>query len=128
MRRSIADFHGHVRASSEVIVERLAGPASGHQLSQVATILPGLSSTALFTIPDGADAVGKSLAQLDLRARTGATVLAIGRGTQSLATPPPDEPLCAGDLLALAGSDEAVRAAKEVLGAGLPAEVKPISA
>lgn len=122
MRRSIADFHGHVRAGSEVILELLSGPASGHQLSQVSTILPGLSPTALFNIPDGAVAVGKSLAQLDVRARTGATVLAIGRGTQGLATPPPDEPLRAGDLLALAGSEEAVRAAQELLGAVTHAE------
>lgn len=117
LRRSIADFHGHVRASSAVLVELLSGAASEPQFSQAATILPGLSATALFTIPDGASAVGRSLAQLDLRARTGATVLAIGRGPGGLATPPPDEPLRAGDRLALAGSDEAVRAARELLGA-----------
>jgi CPA2 family monovalent cation:H+ antiporter-2 len=120
VRRSIADFHGHVRASSEVIVELLSGPAGGSALSQVATILPGLSATALFTLPEGATAVGRSLAQLDLRARTGATVLAIGRGREGLATPPPDEPLRAGDQLALAGSEDAVRAARELLGASSP--------
>ncbi|HEU4728573.1 MAG TPA: cation:proton antiporter [Kofleriaceae bacterium] len=118
MRRSIADFSGHVRASSEVLVELLSGPEGAQQLSRVATILPGLSAAALYTIPEGADAVGRSLAQLDLRARTGATVLAIGRGVQGLASPPADEPLCAGDQLALAGSDEAVAAAKAMLGAG----------
>jgi len=119
IRRSIKDFQGHVKASSELIVELLARPGEGddRQLAQLSTILPGLHTTALFTIPDGGAAAGRSLAQLDLRARTGATVLAIGRGAQGLATPPPDEPLQAGDRLALAGSDEAVRAAMAVLGA-----------
>ena len=61
--------------------------------------------------------VGRSLAELDLRARTGATVLAIGHGDHGLATPSPTEPLRAGDVLAVAGSDTAIAAAPGVLDA-----------
>lgn len=116
MRRSIADFEGHVRAGSELILELLSRPQGDQQLAQVAAILPGFGGTAMHRIPDGAAAVGRSLAQLDLRARTGATVLAIGRAGHGMASPPPGEPLQAGDLLALAGSDEAIAAAKQLLG------------
>jgi CPA2 family monovalent cation:H+ antiporter-2 len=116
MRRSIANFEGHVRASSEVILELLSQPQAGLPLAQVATILPGFGDTVTVAIPDGATSVGRSLAQLDLRAKTGATVLAIVRGAQGVATPWPSEPLRVGDVLALAGSEAAIVAARELLG------------
>lgn len=117
MRRSIADFEGHVHAGSELILEMLSAPQQPETPlgAQVETILPGFGGMATVTLPPTSDAVGRSLAQLDLRARTGATVLAIGRGAHGLATPSPTEPLQAGDVLALAGSDEAVAAARDVL-------------
>jgi K+:H+ antiporter len=117
MRRSVADFEGHVRASSELILELLSRPTGdAAPLAQVATILPGFGGTESFAIPAGAGAVGRSLAQLDVRAKTGATVLAIVRGDSGFATPSPTEPLQAGDQLALAGSDDAIAAARELLG------------
>jgi len=118
VRRSVADFDGHVRASSELILELLSRPTGdAAPLAQVATMLPGFGGTESFAIPAGAGAVGRSLAQLDVRAKTGATVLAIGRGDSGFATPSPTEPLQAGDQLALAGSDDAIAAARALLGA-----------
>ena len=119
MRRSIKDFEGHVRAGSELILELLSQQqpqlAQAH-LSQVEMILPGFGGTSSITMPEAATAVGRSLADLDLRAQTGATVLAIARGEQEgLATPSPTEPLRAGDVLALAGSAEAIAKARELL-------------
>ncbi|HEY0252824.1 MAG TPA: cation:proton antiporter [Kofleriaceae bacterium] len=116
VRRSLADFEGHVRAGTELVVEMLAAgdtPAPD-QLAQVATILPGFDgrSTALV----GDKAAGRSLAQLDLRARTGATVLAIMRGGKGLPTPSPTEPLELGDILAVTGSADAIAAARAALG------------
>ena len=58
---------------------------------------------------------GKSLAELDLRGLTGATVLAITRGEQGLVVPTANEVLAAGDVLAVSGTHEAVRAAIELL-------------
>ena len=116
VRRSIADFEGHVRASSELILEMLSHPTGESPMAQVATILPGFGGTAMFEIPKLASVVDHTLAQLDLRAKTGATVLAIVRGDKGFATPSPTEPLRAGDVLVLAGSDEAIAAAREILG------------
>jgi CPA2 family monovalent cation:H+ antiporter-2 len=120
MRRSIADFEGHVRAGSELILELLSQPQpQGAPLAQVEAVLPGFGGTASHTLGDGAAAIGCSLAQLDLRARTGATVLAIARsGAHGLATPSPTEPLQRGDVLALAGSEEAIAAARKLLDGG----------
>jgi CPA2 family monovalent cation:H+ antiporter-2 len=116
IRRSIADFEGHVRAGSELILELLVHPPpQGAPLAQVETLLPGFGGAASHVLADGASAIGRSLAELDLRARTGATVLAIGRGETGLATPSPTEPLQRGDVLALAGSDDAIAAARRLL-------------
>jgi CPA2 family monovalent cation:H+ antiporter-2 len=79
------------------------------------TILPGFGGLVSVVLADASPAVGQSLAQLDLRARTGATVLAIGRVEHGLASPAPDEALRAGDTLALAGSDDAIIAARAML-------------
>lgn len=122
-RRSIVDLDGHVRAGSELIVEVLARQtADAHAPADTASLgdaLPGMGEFPTVAIPSGGAAVGRSLAELDLRARTGATVLAIRRGAHGLPTPSPQEPLAAGDVLALAGSDDAVAAARAVLQASV---------
>jgi monovalent cation:H+ antiporter-2, CPA2 family len=114
--RSLRDFDGHVRAGSEVILELMAHqPDRVEPLSAIDTILPGFGGLVSIQLADGSPAIGQSLAQLDLRARTGATVLAIGRGEHGLASPSPHEPLRAGDTLALTGSDPAIAAARVAL-------------
>jgi CPA2 family monovalent cation:H+ antiporter-2 len=110
--RSIVDFDEHVRAGSELILELLHQPQP-EPLGHVETMLPGFSGLTSITV--GASCAGRSLAELDLRARTGATVLAIARGEGGFATPQPTEPLHAGDVLALFGSDEAIAAARSAL-------------
>lgn len=55
-------------------------------------------------VPFGVPAVGQSLASLDLRARTGASVLVILRGSQVLPNPDPDTILHAQDQLLAFGT------------------------
>lgn len=112
-QRSLRDFDGHVRAGSEMILQLLRQPEDAKHLAQVETVLPGFGGLASITVTAASAAVGRSLAELDLRAKTGATVLAIARGTDAgSATPSPTEPLQAGDVLAMAGSAEAIEAAR----------------
>lgn len=118
--RALRDFDGHVRAGSELIVELLRQPEVAHEAPQplakkLEAVLPGFEGLATIEIVPGSVAVGRSLADLDVRARTGATVLAVSRGSSGIATPSPTEPLHAGDVLAMAGSDEAIAAARELL-------------
>jgi len=63
----------------------------------------------------GSPAVGKTLAELNLRGVTGATVLAVTREGGGVVVPTAQERLRAGDVLALAGSHEAIDAAKKLL-------------
>ena len=117
MRRSIKDFDGHVRAGSELVLELMTHPEApgAIPLTQVETILPGFGGTLSVAIEAGSLAVGRSLADLDLRAKTGATVLAIGRGDGGMAHPSALEQLRAGDVLALTGSADALAAARALL-------------
>ncbi len=125
-RRSLRDFDGHVRAGSELILELLASrkddPRSP-ELAQVEQVLPGFGGVASITVVHGSPAVGRTLAELDLRAKTGATVLAIARGDHGMATPSPTEPLCQGDVLAMAGSDESISAARTLFDPPAPEQL-----
>ena len=122
--RSVANLEGHVRAGAQVIVEVLA--ASGrpnaapdaNALDRVDALLPGLGHLVPIEIPASSPAVGRTLAEVDLRGQTGATVLAIRRGSSALTVPSAQETLRAGDVLALTGSDDAVAAAGEILRGG----------
>jgi CPA2 family monovalent cation:H+ antiporter-2 len=118
--RSIVNFNEHVRAGSEMILELLHQPEAEQQqhMKQIETLLPGFGGLVSVALDTKSGAVGKSLADLNLRARTGATVLAIARGEGGFATPEPSEPLRAGDVLALTGSADAIAAARVAITSG----------
>jgi CPA2 family monovalent cation:H+ antiporter-2 len=119
--RSAANLQGHVRAGAQVIVEALANQArsgAAASLGEVVPILPGMGEPEAFRLEPGNAAVGKTLAQLDLRGLTGATVLVITRPDGAGLVPTAHEVLRAGDILALAGSHEALDAAKQLLAGG----------
>ncbi|MBX3474116.1 MAG: cation:proton antiporter [Planctomycetes bacterium] len=63
-------------------------------------------------------AQGKTLSQLDLRARTGASVIALRRGGELASQPKADEALQVGDILYLVGSLESIRNALVFLESG----------
>jgi CPA2 family monovalent cation:H+ antiporter-2 len=63
-------------------------------------------------------AVGRGLSTVDLRARTGATILAVRRGTSTLAPPPVPWEFATGDVLYIVGDDAALRRARGHLTVG----------
>jgi CPA2 family monovalent cation:H+ antiporter-2 len=123
--RSAANLQGHVRAGAQIIVEALTAQTregvtvpSERALAQVCTVLPGLGAPVPVHLPTSSPAVGKTLAEIDLRGLTGATVLAITRGGEGVTVPTAREVLRPGDVLALAGTREAIDAARLLLTAG----------
>jgi len=119
--RSATNLQGHVRAGAQVIAEvlraqaRTARPLNRRSLAQVEAILPGIGAPEPLTLAAGSPAVGRSLAELNLRGLTGATVLEIHREDQDVLAPGAGDVLRAGDVLALAGSTGAIEAAVELL-------------
>jgi CPA2 family monovalent cation:H+ antiporter-2 len=126
--RSATDLQGHISAGSEVLLavlrESLPPEAmtaewsveqtNEYQINRMATathLLPGIGKPRRFVVEGGQFCVGKSLGELELRGRTGATVLAITRGMEGIPAPSAVEVLKPADQLALVGTREAVDAA-----------------
>jgi CPA2 family monovalent cation:H+ antiporter-2 len=105
-----------------VLVELLASQshakapgAEPEGLEQAHGLLPGLGAPTPVRLGEASPAVGKTLAELNLRGLTGATVLAIHRQGEDVSVPTAREVLKPGDVLALAGTHAAVEAAKGLL-------------
>ncbi len=120
--RSASQLQGHVRAGAQVIVEALAkqgepaaGPHPADALAAVRAMFPGLGEPVAVRIEPGSAAAGHTLSELALRGRTGATVLAISRSTGPVMVPSAGEVLQVEDVLALAGTQEAIASARELL-------------
>jgi CPA2 family monovalent cation:H+ antiporter-2 len=71
-----------------------------------------------FEVKEDHFAAGKTLADLGLRGRTGATVLAITRGEEGIPAPSKLERLQPGDKLVLVGSRESLDAGVAYLTSG----------
>lgn len=134
--RSAKNLLGHVKAGAHAVIEVLAAQSaatpeedSHDEASQPGTesvdnlkkVLTGLGSYATVRLDEKSPSLGKTLAQLNLRGHTGATVLAIQRGGQGVATPGAQDLLQTGDVLVLVGSAEALRQAQRVLEESGPA-------
>jgi CPA2 family monovalent cation:H+ antiporter-2 len=127
--RSARVLYGHARAGAEVIVmaltqhDRTRGSDQDLALAmdRVSALLPGLGDPEPLRLSAGDPGVGRTLSDLNLRGATGANVVAILRvaGASVLSqTPTGHERLQQGDVLAIAGSPDAVQAAKRLLAAG----------
>lgn len=123
--RRATDLYGHTKAGAEIIVMALAQHAAAdgeeeaekNAVGQLHAVIPGLGEPVPIRLMLGSRAVGRTLKSLNLRGRTGATVLAIRReGGDTLLVPTGNEVLQAGDILALAGSHDSIEQARRKLG------------
>src|SRR6266850_5210288 len=76
--------------------------------------IPQMAVERLRLAPDS-PLVGKTLAATGLRTQTGALVLAVGRGTDEIATPGPHFRLAADDVLVVVGQPPQLRAAARLV-------------
>jgi CPA2 family monovalent cation:H+ antiporter-2 len=98
----------------------MSGPAHDgddmqRDMDRVREALPGLGEPVSLRVPPQSAGVEHTLAELNLRGLTGATVLAILRHGERVLVPSGHERLHAGDVLAIAGTEEAIAAARELL-------------
>jgi CPA2 family monovalent cation:H+ antiporter-2 len=128
--RNAANLQGHARAGAQIIASALGkqmastddGAASLDTMKplDVNAFVPGLGEPVAIRVSPESLAAGRSLASLNLRGATGATVLAIRRGVEQIPNPLGREVIRAGDLLAIAGAREALAVARGVLAPDLP--------
>jgi CPA2 family monovalent cation:H+ antiporter-2 len=127
--RNATNLQGHTRAAAQAMVQAISrqttkGRAmeadrlhSENKLEEVNRIITGLGEPVSIEIRPGTSVVGRTLAEIKLRGLTGATILAIEREGESVVVPAGNERLCAGDVLAVAGTHSAIDAARELLSA-----------
>jgi CPA2 family monovalent cation:H+ antiporter-2 len=127
--RNAANLQGHARAGAQIIASALAHQMASAdetaeypvtRLRDANALVPGLGEPVAIRVAPESLAAGRSLASLNLRGATGATVLAIRRGTEQIPNPLGREVIHAGDLLAIAGAREALAVARGVLAPDLP--------
>ena len=126
-------------AGAEVIVAALAPQLASDDdessmtktMEHIAILLPGLGEPIPVRMTSASPGNNRSLAELNIRGKTGATILAITRrdsSGQKVVVPSGSETLRDGDIIALAGSHEAVEAAKKMLTVSRRRSTTPASA
>jgi TrkA domain protein len=125
-RREIALYAGpdpdvcttvlHLDADDARTLVELLG---GGSLTEATTGVQRLAGVAIDWLPITEDSAlaGASIADGQLRTRTGASVVAVVRGETTIAAPGPDERLVAGDTVVAVGTSEGLRSLRELLGA-----------
>ncbi len=98
-------------------------PAEHQALDQMIHAARGIE-IAWRVVNEHSPIVGQSLAEANIRARTGASVIALIRNQQLIANPKSSTVFQAGDLLGLIGEQEQIAAAERLL-SGIVAEVEP---
>lgn len=131
--RRTADLYGHTRAGAQVLLSAISkgfaatapnatatatAATPSRDMSTVHRVLPGLGDPIPFVVTEGSYAAGRTLRDLQLRSITGAVLLAITRGDDNVLLPVGAEQLRAGDILALAGTGDAIRQASALLSRG----------
>ena len=84
------------------------------QISDVHSALDGAVTESVTLRPDS-PVVGKNLSQLNFRAESGATIIAVVRGDQTKISPRSDFELAAGDTVVILGSPRKIEAGVRIL-------------
>jgi CPA2 family monovalent cation:H+ antiporter-2 len=115
--RSARQMQGQIRNATRLIRAALGGAHAADSYE-----VPGIGMITPIPIRSDSEGVGKKLSDLNLHSNSGAIVLAIGRGDSEVIVPTGDEILRPGDVLELAGSSDAVAAARRLLETPHPSE------
>jgi CPA2 family monovalent cation:H+ antiporter-2 len=117
-REVVAAQLGQLREEDYEMLREL--PIPGQPLRQLKHLLPHVDME-IFIVPPGAPPAGRQLRELDLRARTGAAVIAVLRGTQVLHNPSAELVFEGTDQIVLLGAREQLDAAFRLLREEVPA-------
>ncbi|MCS7049659.1 MAG: cation:proton antiporter, partial [Verrucomicrobiae bacterium] len=122
--RSFIQLHARAQVALRETLTASAEPAEEDDAARVQRLFRD-ARLATVIITQSSPAANKLIRELELRSRTGATVVAIERGETSVINPGPDEELHPEDRLLLLGSPEQLRAAQAVLSASVSSRKVP---
>jgi TrkA domain protein len=107
----LADDEAHALA------QILGAPRIAPQFADLTREVPGLSASKIPIRPESPFA-GRHLGETRARTRTGASIVAIVREDQVLASPGPADNLCSGDVLVVIGTEDGIAAVTRILDEG----------
>jgi CPA2 family monovalent cation:H+ antiporter-2 len=116
--RTATDLDKHTRAGAELVVHALAKQAHSGDTGTfevVRELLPGMGTIVPLDVQAGSEAAGATLGDLNLRGRTGATVVALTRNGKREPLPTAATRLLPGDMVAHSGSGNAIGLAAALL-------------
>jgi CPA2 family monovalent cation:H+ antiporter-2 len=104
----------HARAQVALRESLAENPPTPIQELPLTTVLKGARLETII-LPQNCAASGKLIRELELRTRTGASIVGIERATATIINPSPEEELQAGDTLFLLGTTEQLGKAREMM-------------
>jgi TrkA domain protein len=99
---------------ADTLAELLGAPRIAERFADLSREIPGLASAQL-QVPAGSRYDGRTLGETKARRRTGASIVAVVRGDQVVASPAPAQALRAGDTLVVVGTEEGIAGVREIL-------------
>jgi TrkA domain protein len=101
-------------AEANTVAEILGAPRIAERFADLTREIPGLVAAQLDVAP-GSRYDGRTLGETRARTRTGASIVAVVHGDRVIASPTPDQPLVAGDVLVAVGTTEGIAGVREIL-------------
>lgn len=102
---------------AEALAQILGAPRMVESYADLTREIPGLHSGQI-PVTAQSPYAGRKLGETRARTRTGASIVAVVRGDQVLASPGPDEVLHPRDVLVVIGTDDGIAAVRDLLDRG----------
>ncbi|HSK25900.1 MAG TPA: cation:proton antiporter regulatory subunit [Jiangellales bacterium] len=99
---------------AETVAELLGAPRIAERFADLTREIPGLVA-AQVDVPEGSPYAGGTLGDTRARTRTGASIVAVVKGEQIVASPSPRQPLEAGDVLVVIGTAYGIDGVRQLL-------------
>ncbi|MGW0389527.1 cation:proton antiporter regulatory subunit [Streptomyces sp. NPDC003042] len=99
---------------ADAVAEILGAPRIAERFADLTKEVPGLMSGQI-EVRAGGPYDGRPLGDTRARTRTGASIVAIVRGEDVIASPTPQEPLCGGDVLVVIGTHEGIAGVEQII-------------
>lgn len=114
LRRAFIRLHSKAQFALQTTFNEPAAPPPAGEATELPPLLRHASLVTVLITPQSS-AVGKVIAELQLRSRSGASIVGIERGQENLVNPGIDEEIRVGDAVLLLGNEGQVAAARELL-------------
>jgi TrkA domain protein len=96
------------------VAEILGAPRIAERFADLTREVPGLNSGQV-EVTAGSPYAGRTLGETRARTRTGASIVAVVRGEEVIASPQPDQTLQAGDILVVIGTQHGITGVEHIL-------------